>query len=308
MINNVNQEILRAFVENNRPLAHDGRLPTYIPALMNANKQDFGIHITELDGNSHYYGSFQIPFTVQSISKIITLAMAIMDNGEELVFSRVGMEPTEDKFNSILPLEMSSAYPPNPMINAGAIVVTSLIKGRTAGEQFERILDFTRALADNKNIQVDENAFLSERETGNMNRSLAYYLKDANVINGNVEEILETYFRHCSILVTAEDLSRIAYIFANDGKDIEGKQLIPAKVCKIVRAIMAMSGFYDESGEFAVRVGIPAKSGVGGGIIGVVPGYMGIGLYGPALNNKGTSIVGFNVLEELTSYLQVGIY
>ncbi len=292
----------------NKDLCHQGNLPTYIPALTNASKESAGICITDLQGNISCYGDYQTPFSIQSISKVITLTMALIDNGLDNVLNRVGVEPTEDKFNSILPLELSSAYPPNPMINAGAIVTTSLIRGRTYEEKVERILDFTRKLAGNFNICVDEDVFLSERQTGDKNRSLAYYLKDADVLVGDVENVLEVYFRHCSISVTAEDLSKIGYVLANNGRTSEGTELIPANICKIVRAVMAMSGLYDESGTFAVRVGIPAKSGVGGGILGVVPGKMGIGFYGPALNNKGTSVVGFKVLEDFIYRLGGSIY
>ncbi|WP_240503570.1 glutaminase A [Natranaerobius trueperi] len=300
--------MLDELIEKHRPLCQQGSLPSYIPALTNPQQHLAGISIIDIKGSRYNSGDYLLPFTIQSISKIITLTMAILDQGEDFVFSRVGAEPTEDKFNSILPLEISSAYPPNPMINAGAIVVTSLINGKTSQEKMDRILNFTRKLANNPEISVNEEVFISERRTGNKNISLAYYLKDANVLLGEVEDVLDTYFRHCSISLTASDLANIALVYSQDGKSLTGEQLIPPMVCRQVRTIMAMSGFYDESGRFARRVGIPAKSGVGGGILGVVPNRMGIGFYGPSLNTKGTSIVGFDVLEELIEKLDLSIY
>lgn len=287
-----------------------GKVATYIPALGTANPENVGICIQDLEENVFCSGEYEKRFTIQSISKILTLALAIMDNGEEAIFNRVGLEPTGDSFNSILKMEINkSPKPYNPMINAGAIVVTSMIKGNNNAEKLNRMMEFFRRITGNPDLSIDNTVYLSEKETGHRNRALTYFMKDAKIIERDVEEVLDLYFQQCSILVTCKELARIAGVFANEGKLLEtGEQLIPRDVVKRVRTIMVTCGMYDASGAFAAKVGLPAKSGVGGGIIAIVPQRMGIGIYGPALEEKGNSIVGMKILEEISKELDLSIF
>ncbi|MFR4479970.1 MAG: glutaminase A, partial [Fusobacterium sp.] len=252
---------------------------------------------------------YETKFTIQSISKIVALMLAILDNGEEYVFSKVGMEPTGDPFNSITKLETSREKKPyNPLINAGAIAVSSMIKGKDARDKFERLLDFFKKISEDETLDVNYKIYCGESETGNRNRAMGYFLKGEGIIEGNVEDALDIYFKQCSIEVTAKTLAKIGLFLANNGKLSTGEIVITPKIATIVKTLMVTCGMYDSSGEFAVRAGIPSKSGVGGGILSVVPGKMGIGVYGPSLDKKGNSIAGVALLEDLSSELNLTIF
>ena len=304
------EKLLKDIIKLNKKYTNYGQVASYIPELKNANAEDLGICIIDKDNNMYSAGDYKKKFTIQSVSKTIVLAMALMDNDWAYVFSKVGMEPSGDPFNSIMKLEADDTTKPcNPMINAGAIVTTSLIKGSSLKDKEERMLNFFRKIAKNDNIKINQAVYESEKLTGDRNRAMAYLLKNDGVIDGNVEEILDLYFKQCSIEVDAEDLARIGLIFANYGLDIEtGEQIISKNVSRMVKTFMVTCGMYDASGEFAIKVGIPAKSGVGGGIMASVPGKMGIGLYGPALDKKGNSIAGIKILEDLSKELELSIF
>ena len=302
--------LLNTLVEKNRVYGKEGNVASYIPALSKANADDLGIYVVDSKGKEYYSGDYDKKFTMQSISKIVSLFLAIRDNGRFNVFKKVDVEPTGMGFNSIVNLEASdSGKPYNPMINAGAIVTTSLIDGRNVEEKLEKILDFMRTVTNNKYIDVNEEVYLSEKETGNRNRALAYFMKSTGVLEGNVEEILELYFKQCSIELTAKDLARFGAVLANDGViPWTNEKIIPKEVCRIVKTIMVTCGMYDASGEFAVNVGIPAKSGVGGGIIATVPRKFGIGIYGPSLDEKGNSIAGLKLIKDFSNELDLSIF
>ncbi|MPN05786.1 Glutaminase 2 [bioreactor metagenome] len=236
--------------------------------------------------------------------------MALMDNEWQYVFSKVGMEPSGDPFNSIMKLETNDTKKPcNPMINAGAIVTTSLIKGSTLEEKEERMLKFFRRMARNQNIGINYDVYKSEKMTGDRNRAMAYLLKNDGFIDGDVEEVLELYFKQCSIEIDAVDLARIGVNLASYGVDIaNGERIISESVSRMVKTFMITCGMYDASGEFAIKVGIPAKSGVGGGIMASVPNKMGVGVYGPALDKKGNSIAGVKVLQDLSQRMNLNIF
>lgn len=305
---------MKAFLEEavvrSKALTENGNVANYIPALSQADKNDLGIAIYDHEGNYYEAGDCKRKFTIQSVSKPLVFLLALIDQGEEVVFSKVGMEPTGDPFNSIIRLEtFDKAKPLNPFINAGAISVVSLVKGEDNIAKIEKILSFIRLLADNDNINVDNSVFLSEKVTGDRNRSMLYFLKSIGNIEGNVEEILDLYFMQCAIKATCKDLARIALVLAHGGFDpIRKEQIIPKKATQVVNSLMATCGMYDESGEFAVKVGIPSKSGVGGGILSVVPKRYGIGVYGPALDVKGNSIAGVDILEALSHEYDLSIY
>lgn len=240
----------------------------------------------------------------------MTLMLAIIDNGVDYVFSKIGMEPTEAAFNSIINLENNNNQKPlNPMINAGAIATVSLISGDTAEEKFNRILKFTRKITGNPDININESVYASEKATGDRNRSLAYFMKSTGVIEGNVEDVLDVYFRQCSMEVNCRDIARIGAMLGNAGVIISNNErVISREATRIIKTIMVTCGMYDASGDFAVHIGIPAKSGVGGGIMAAVPRRMGIGVVGPSLDEKGNSIGGIKVLEELSRELDLSIF
>ncbi|WP_416198292.1 MAG: Glutaminase 2 [Sporanaerobacter sp.] len=303
-------KILERIIIDNKELTKKGKVADYIPALSKANPEDLGVCIIDMNNNIYTAGDYDKKFTIQSISKTVALMLAIMDNGEEKVFSKVGMEPTGDAFNSIYKLETGDISKPlNPMINAGAIAVSSLIKGGSSEERFERLLSLFRKISSNDNLKVNEEVYLSEKRTGNKNRAMGYLLKDMGVLEGDVEETLDVYFRQCSIEVDCIDIANIGLFLANSGTILKtGENIVSEHVAKIVKTFMVTCGMYNSSGEFAIRVGIPAKSGVGGGIMGAVPRRMGIGVYGPALDERGNSVAGYGVLRDLSRELNLSIF
>lgn len=302
-------DLLNRLVKKNIPETKLGTVASYIPELDKARKDALGIYIIDNEGNEYFSGDYETKFTIQSISKIVALMLAILDNGEEYVFSKVGMEPTGDPFNSITKLETSRERKPyNPLINAGAIAVSSMIKGKDARDRFGRLLDFFKKISEDETLDVNYKIYCGESETGNRNRAMGYFLKGEGIIEGNVEDALDIYFKQCSIEVTAKTLAKIGLFLANNGKLSTGEMVITPKIATIVKTLMVTCGMYDSSGEFAVRAGIPSKSGVGGGILSVVPGKMGIGVYGPSLDKKGNSIAGVTLLEDLSNELNLTIF
>lgn len=301
--------LLNVMVEKHRKVTSEGKVADYIPELGKSNPNDLGIFILDNDGNEYFSGEYDKKFTVQSISKVIALMLAILDNGEEYVFSKVGMDPSGDPFNSIRKLETSSRRKPyNPMINAGAIVVSSMIKGTDVKDKFNRLLEFFKKISEDPDLDLNSKVYLSESETGNKNRSMGYFLKSEGIICGNVEEALEVYFKQCSIDVTAKTIARLGLFLANEGKLSTGEQVVSPRISRIVKTLMVTCGMYDNSGEFAVRVGLPSKSGVGGGIVSVIPHKMGIGIYSPSLDKKGNPIAGISLLEDLCNELKCRIF
>lgn len=297
------QQQLPKWLEESRELADCGKTASYIPELAKAQADALGICILNREGKSISAGNVDLSFTLQSISKVFTLILALMDNGEEHVFSKVGMEPTGDDFNSMLKLELvEPGIPFNPLINAGAIAISSLIAGKSSKEKSDRILSFFRELAGNPTLDYNMEVCRSESDTAHRNRSLAYFLKDNGVLHQDVEEVLDVYFHHCSIEVTCSDMARMALVLACNGQDpLTGRSLIPRRYVQIAKTFMVTCGMYNASGEFAIGVGLPAKSGVAGGILTMVPGRYGIGVVGPALNDKGNSVAGVHLLETLSA-------
>lgn len=304
------QDLIDKAVSYGRAFTHDGRTATYIPELSRTDPNQLGISVTLADGKVLNSGDFRSLFTVQSISKVVTLMLAIIDRGEEYVFSKVGMEATGDAFNSIIKLETAKPSKPlNPMINAGAIAIDSLILGKDQEEKFQRMVQFFRRLCGNNTLWYNEKVYASERDTGYRNRALAHFMKDVGVLEGEVEEVLDLYFKQCSVQVDCRDIAMLGAVLALDGiSPVTGVALVPKKTARLVKTFMVTCGMYDGSGEFAIRVGIPAKSGVGGGIMAVVPGSMGIGVFSPALDARGNSIGGVKALEFLSEKLELSIF
>ena len=259
-----------------------GKVADYIPELAKADINKLGIYIISKD-NEYFSGDYDALFTIQSIIKPLILLLALEDAGVERVRSLVGVEATGKPFDTFnyTDLALKNEHI-NPMINAGAISLCTLIKGSTFREKTNRILEFTRKLAKNDLIEIDSTVYLSEKATGDKNRALAYMLNAYKMINENVEELLDCYFSACSIKVNCKDLANIAFALAH----CVPNEIINEDAARFVNAILSTCGMYDGSGEFALNVGVPAKSGVGGGIMAVVPSRMGIGVFSPSLDEK----------------------
>lgn len=304
------KKVLESIIEANRILTKQGKVANYIPELSKANIDTLGIYVVTLNGEEYFAGDYKCKFTMQSISKVITLMLALLDNGTEKVFEKMGVEPTADAFNSIIKLETKIDQKPlNPMINAGAIATASLIKGSSAEECFSRILEFTRKITGNPYIDINRDVYESEKLTADRNRALAYFMKGAGVLEGNVEDALQVYFKQCSMEVTCKDIARIGAMIANDGVEcISGETIVSREIARLIKTIMTTCGMYDASGQFAVDIGIPSKSGVGGGILSAVPRRMGIGVIGPSLDIRGNSLAGIKVLQELSRELDLSIF
>lgn len=303
-------EALQAMVEEARNWTTKGKVADYIPALGLANPDDLSIAIHYPNGDCFSAGNIEKKFTLQSISKVISLAFVLMERGKEYVFERVGMEPTGDPFNSIAKLEtMAVAKPLNPMINAGALMVTHMIEGNSVAERFNRLLAFIQGLSADSKVSFSKEVAQSEYETAHLNRSLCYFLKEHGLIEEEIEPLIDLYTKQCAIEMNCLDLARIGIVFAMDGVDPEsGKQLMPSEVARICKTFMVTCGMYNASGEFAIKIGIPAKSGVSGGIMGAVPGKFGIGIFGPALDDIGNSIAGIKLLELLSKRYRLSMF
>lgn len=299
------QKILEEVVEENRPLAKRGRVASYIPALAKADPNHLGICIVDVNGDIYKIGDADVKFTIQSISKVISLMLALIDNGEK-VFEKVGREGTEDPFNTLYKLDFPHIEKPvNPMINAGAIATTAQIKG----DKFGRILELIRRITGNADIDYSREAYLSEKATGEKNRAIAHLMKARGIIEEDPEEILDHYFKQCSIEVTACDLAKIAVFIANGCSGLESYGKIDRKtLSRNLLAIMTIGGMYNVSGQYAAQVGVPSKSGVGGGIMAAVPGRMGIGIFSPPLDENGNSIAGCAIMKSLSDRLDLSIF
>lgn len=301
--------LLSRIVRDCAPHTARGHVATYIPELAKVDPDRLGIYISSLDGD-YSAGDCLTPFTMQSVVKPLILLLALMDSGIDTVRALVGVEATGKPFDTFNYSDQAlTGAHINPMINTGAIALCTLIRGRDYAERFDRLLALVRTLADNPNLEVDQAVFRSEQLTGNKNRALAYLLTAYGMISDPVNEILNCYFKACSITVTCRDLAKIAHIFALRGiHPVTGERLFPAQYAKYVTATMATCGMYDGSGEFALEVGFPAKSGVGGGIMGVIPRRFGIGVYAPALDRHGNSVAGVQALAQLSRELDLSIY
>ena len=298
--------LLERLVEKNKVYIDKGNVADYIPALSKMDKDLIGISIIDEERRIHSVGDCDRKFTIQSISKVIGLMVAILERGESYVFDRVGYYGTDDKFNSYYKLE-SNKKPLNPYMNAGAILVTSMIEG----EEFipyEKILDMLKYITKNDCLDYNREVYLSEKETGHRNRGIFYILKNNGLIDK--EEIsLDNYFRQCCIEVDTVDLAKIGYFFANDCIRYDGDRRYENKdMARIINSTMMNCGMYDYSGEYSRTVGIPSKSGVGGGIMGSVPRKIGIGVFSPPLDDYGNSIVGYNILKDLSERLDLSIF
>jgi glutaminase len=285
------------------PLA-TGRVATYIPELAKVEPDRFGICLVTMDGVAYGIGDVDPLFTIQSISKAFVYATALADRGRALLETKVGVEPSGDAFNSIS-LDPQTGAPLNPMINAGAIATTSLVAGASVQAQWQRIASSVDTFA-GRELAVDEAVYRSESDTGFRNRAIAWMLKNFGIVDGDPMASLENYFRQCSILVNCRDLACMAATLANDGlHPLTGKRAMPPGDAEQVLSVMATCGMYDAAGEWVVDVGLPAKSGVGGGVLAVLPGQVGIALYSPRLDRHGNSVRGVAACRQISRELEL---
>lgn len=279
-----------------------GAVADYIPELLLVNEDDFGIAIATVDGYVYQVGDSMTPFSIQSVSKAFTYGIALQDKGEDQVIAKVDVEPSGEAFNSIS-LEPDSGRPRNPMINAGAIAVTGLVEGESSDDKINRILkEFGKYTG--HEMEYDEKIYLSEKRTGHRNRAISHMLRNYEILEDDPEATLDAYFRQCSILVTCRDLAVMGACLANSGVNpITGIRTLEERYIPNVLSVMSSCGMYDYSGNWIYQVGMPAKSGVGGGIVAVLPGQFGLAVYSPRLDVKGNSVRGIQVCEQLSANL-----
>ena len=286
-----------------------GKVADYIPALARVDARRFGMAVITCDGEMAEAGDAWMPFSIQSISKVFTLTLALERLGDDL-WKRVGREPSGSRFNSIVQLEHEQGVPRNPFINAGAIVVTdALLAGRPPAEGIAEIRDFMRRLADADTIDVDAEVAASEAATGFRNHSLANFMRGFGNLNSPVDDVLKVYFSQCSLRITCRQLARAGLFLANAGTDPISKAVVTtSKRARRIAAVMMTCGHYDASGEFAFHVGLPGKSGVGGGILAIVPGKAAVAVWSPGLDEAGTSYVGAMALKRLAALTKWSVF
>ena len=301
------QQILENIYQSILPYAKEGKQADYIPALAKVNPDQFGMCIHTIYGEIYSIEQADTRFSIQSISKVFALAMCLSLKGDDL-WKRVGKEPSGTAFNSLIQLEVEKGIPRNPFINAGAIVLTDILLTQLEHPE-EEFLAFVRAVAGDDTIQYNEEVAVSEREKGYLNAAIANLLKYHGTIENDIERVLHFYFLMCSIEMSCCELSRAFLAFANHRRKFcyAGVKLTASQV-KRINAIMQVCGFYDEAGEFSYLVGLPGKSGVGGGIVAIIPGKLSIAVWSPELNKYGNSCRGIATLADFTTELGISIF
>jgi len=280
----------------------------YQPALSDGERRTFGICLADLDGGIHGVGDHAEAFAIHSISKIFAYALALADHGPDHVLRRVGVEPSGDSFNSIV-LDPLHHRPYNPMINAGAIATCDLVAGQNSEEKVQRIVEVMRLCAGNESLQVDQEVFEREWRTADRNRAIAYLMRSHGSLAGDVEETLSVYLQQCSVLVTCDDMARMAATLANGWVNpATGARPLPTARVRDVLSVMFSCGMYDFAGEWAFDVGVPAKSSVSGGILAVVPDKMGMATFSPGLDPHGNSVRGVRVCQEVSRRLGLHVF
>ncbi|MFI9719217.1 glutaminase [Streptomyces sp. NPDC052396] len=293
------QAVLEEVAAFARPLVGRGQAADYIPALAGVDAGQFGLAVADVDGGVYGVGDWERPFSVQSISKAFGLALVLAEGGDR-IWERVGTEPSGNAFNSLVQLEYENGIPRNPFINAGALVVTDRLQTLT-GDASTTLLEFLRAESGNPEVSFDPVVARSESEHGDRNAALAHFMASYGNLDNPVPTVLEHYFWQCSIEMSCRDLALASGFLARHGLRADGSRLLPRREAKQVNAVMLTCGTYDAAGDFAYRVGLPGKSGVGGGIIAVIPGRCTLCVWSPGLDARGNSVAGVAALDHFTT-------
>jgi len=300
------QQVLEEIREEVAPLRTRGRVADYIPPLAGRSPLHFGMCVRTLDGRMYSVGAARERFSIQSIAKVFSLTRAMQLRGED-IWKRLNREPSGSAFNSPGQLERDDGIPRNPMINAGALVVMDMILSHSSSGE-DLILDIVRRLAGASDIEYDELVAMAERDTGHRNRSLAWLLKSYRNLDNPVERVLRAYFRLCALAMSCEELAVAFHYLAAGGASATGELVATPRQVKRINAILLTCGVYDETGDFAFRVGLPTKSGVGGGLVAVLPGQYVATVWSPGLGPKGNSLAGTAALELLTTKTASSIF
>jgi len=301
------QRILEEIRDEVRPLLHQGTIASYIPELASVPPERFGMAVHTVDGKVFAVGDAGLRFSIQSISKLFTLTLAMQLDGDDL-WARVGREPSGNAFNSLVQLEYENGKPRNPFINAGALVVTDVILSHL-DNAIETLRDIVRALSGEPTIDFDLAVARSEQATGHRNKAMAYFLKSFQNLDNDPEKVLDAYFHHCSLAMSCHELCQASLFLANYGvAPVSGDFIMTTNQVKYINSLMLTSGTYDAVGDFAYRVGLPSKSGVGGGIVAVMPGQFSVCVWSPGLDASGNSLVGTKALEIFTTKTGISIF
>jgi glutaminase len=294
------QAVLDRIHDEAQPLLEQGEVARYIPELAKVPKQRFGMAVSMLDGRLYTVGDAREDFSIQSVSKLFSLTLAFQLVGDAL-WERVGREPSGTAFNSLVQLETEQGKPRNPFLNAGALVVTDVLSTRFVQPEMA-LVEFVRRLSGNATLQYDDRVARSEIASGFRNRAMAHFMRSFGNLVNPVEDVMDAYCRHCAIRMDAVDLARAVAFLANGGVNPwSGEAIVDESTAKRLSALMLTCGTYDAAGDFAYRVGIPAKSGVGGGIVGHIPGKLGVCVWSPELEPSGNSLAGSHALERFTT-------
>lgn len=301
------QEIIEGVFAEVKSFRDEGMVTQYIPALAAIDPDKFGVHLTTIRGDHFGTGDDHEKFSIQSISKVLALTLAFQQKGDEL-WTRVGVEPSGNPFNSLWQLEYEKGKPRNPLINSGAIVICDMLCS-LYDDPKGALLDFVRKVSGRKDIQSNAQVALSEKGLGFRNAALINLMKSCGNIQHDIEPVLDLYYFLCAIEMSCEELAASFLLFANHGKLIStGEEIITSSKSKRISAIMQTCGFYDEAGEFTFKVGLPGKSGIGGGIVAVHPGEYAVAIWSPKLNRKGNSVKGMHFLEKFTTRTGLSIF
>ena len=300
------QDILKQIYEEIKPFSQQGKQADYIPALAQINPDQFGICIHTVDNEVYPYMQADTRFSIQSITKVFALAIGLSIKGETL-WKRVGKEPSGTAFNSLFQLEMEKGKPRNPFINSGALVLTDILLTELENPE-EQFLSFIRELSGTPDINYNLDVAISEREYGYLNAAIANLLKYHGSIENNIEDVLMFYYKMCSVEMSCRELAKAFLSFTNSTKFNYGGFTLTSSLIKRMNAVMQTCGFYDEAGEFSYLVGLPGKSGVGGGIVAIYPQRYSVAVWSPRLNSKGNSVMGMKALELLTTYTAESIF
>ncbi|MFZ6773670.1 glutaminase [Undibacterium sp. SXout7W] len=299
--------ILNTIYAEIQPLLSEGEVASYIPQLSTISPQHFGMAVYCLDGRTFAVGDAHQKFSLQSITKLFALALAFSREGDS-IWTRVGREPSGNPFNSLVQLEYERGKPRNPFINAGALVISDILSTRFVQSDIA-VLQFARMIADEPNIDFDTTVAQSEHETAHRNYAIAHLMKDFGNFHNPVRTVIESYCRQCSITMTCAELAKAGSFLAQHGSiPWNGTQILDASSAKRMNALMLTCGTYDAAGDFAYRVGLPAKSGVGGGILALVPGDLAVAVWSPGLDTTGNSLAGTYALERFTTLTARSIF